>query len=69
LDGILQLLVEKRASMSDVVEAGYDRETVQKVTRLLKLSEYKRRQAPIGVKLTSMGFGRDWRMPLTNGDA
>jgi NAD+ synthase len=67
LDGILQLLIEGRASVQEVVTAGYERVTVAQVVRLLKQSEYKRSQAPIGVKLTSMAFGRDWRMPLSNG--
>jgi NAD+ synthase len=67
LDGILHLLIDQRASCDDIIAEGYAAETVQKVVRLVKLSEYKRRQAPIGVKLSSMAFGRDWRMPLTNG--
>ena len=67
LDGILRLLIEERADAATVIAAGYDTDTVAQVIRLLKRSEYKRSQAPIGVKLTTMGFGRDWRLPLTSG--
>ncbi len=66
LDAILKSLVEGRLSVDDMVRAGYEREVVEHVARLLYVSEYKRRQAPPGVKLTTMAFGRDRRFPLTN---
>lgn len=64
LDTILFALIEKQQSVSEVVRAGHDRETVEKVNRLLYSAEYKRRQAPPGVKITSMVFGKDWRYPI-----
>ncbi len=67
LDGILRLLIEGRAGKREIIDAGYDAATVLQVIRLLKRSEYKRSQAPIGVKLTTMSFGRDWRYPLASG--
>ncbi len=66
LDKILYHLVEERLAVDEVAAKGYDRATVEKVARLLYISEYKRRQAPPGVKLTAMAFGRDRRFPLTN---
>ncbi len=69
LDAILAQLIEGRASPADVVAQGFDPETVQRVARLLRLSEYKRRQAPPGPKVTTLNFGRDRRLPMTNGFA
>jgi len=66
LDKILFAMVEERLSVDDIVAKGYDRAVVEKVARLLYMSEYKRRQAPPGVKLSRMAFGRDRRFPLTN---
>ena len=67
LDGILSLLIEDEASIEDVVRQGYERETVRRVWRMIDRAEYKRRQAPPGVKITRRGFGRDRRYPITNG--
>ena len=67
LDGILQGIVEDERSVADVVAAGYNEETVRRVWRLLDLSEYKRRQAPPGPKITRKNFGKDRRYPITNG--
>jgi NAD+ synthase len=67
LDAILQGLVEEERSVSEIVARGFARETVTRVQRLLYSAEYKRRQAPPGVKITSKSFGRDRRYPLTNG--
>jgi NAD+ synthase len=67
LDGILQAIVEDERSVADVVAAGYNEETVRRVWRLLDLSEYKRRQAPPGPKITRKNFGKDRRYPITNG--
>lgn len=67
LDAILAQLIEQEHSVEEIVAQGYARETVLKVLRLLDRAEYKRRQAPPGVKLTRKAFGRDRRYPLTNG--
>jgi NAD+ synthase len=67
LDGILERLVEREQSVADTVAAGFDRETVLRVDRMVHLAEYKRRQAPPGVKVTLKNFGRDRRYPITNG--
>ena len=67
LDAILQGLIEDEKSVDQIVAAGFDRTTVSRVQRLLYSAEYKRRQAPPGVKITRKSFGRDRRYPLTNG--
>ena len=67
LDAILQGLVEGERSVEEIVGRGYPRDTVMRVQRLLYLAEYKRRQAPPGVKITRRSFGRDRRYPITNG--
>jgi len=67
LDGILELYVEQEMGVAEIVERGYDLEVVRKVSRLVDLSEYKRRQAAPGVKITRRAFGKDRRMPITNG--
>ena len=67
LDGILAGLVEGERSVDDLVEAGYDRATIVRVWKMLDRAEYKRRQAPPGVKITARAFGRDRRYPITNG--
>lgn len=67
LDGILEALIEDELSVADVAARGFDPETVRRIWRMLDLAEYKRRQAPPGVKLTRRAFGRDRRYPITNG--
>jgi NAD+ synthase len=67
LDGILDCLVERDFGLSETVAEGYDPETVRRVWRMLDRAEYKRRQAPPGVKITRRAFGRDRRYPITNG--
>jgi len=67
LDGILVRLIEGEAGIDSVVADGFDRATALRVWRLLDRAEYKRRQAPPGVKITSRAFGRDRRYPMTNG--
>lgn len=67
LDDILECLVERDLSLQDIVARGHDAETVDRVWRMLDRAEYKRRQAPPGVKLTSRSFGRDRRYPITSG--
>jgi NAD+ synthase (glutamine-hydrolysing) len=66
LDDILVRFVEQGQSTAEILAAGHDRETLSKVYRLLRSSEYKRRQAAPGVRITPRAFGRDWRFPLTN---
>jgi NAD+ synthase len=66
LDGILECLVEHECSFEDTVARGYDPATVKRIEHLLYISEYKRRQAPPGVKISSRNFGRDRRYPITN---
>ena len=67
LDAILEGLVEGEQSVDQMVSAGYDRATVLRVWKMLDRAEYKRRQAPPGVKITQRAFGRDRRYPITNG--
>lgn len=67
LDPILQAYVEEDRSLEEIVEAGFDRATVARVIGMVDHSEFKRRQAPIGVKITHRAFGKDRRMPITNG--
>ena len=66
LDDILESLIEHERGLAEIVARGHDRETVNRVWRLLDRAEYKRRQAPPGVKLTTRAFGRDRRYPITN---
>jgi NAD+ synthase len=66
LDRILERLVEQEESTASIVAAGFDRETVMKIERMLYLAEYKRRQAAPGVKVTLRNFGRDRRYPIVN---
>ncbi len=67
LDRILELYVEQDYSAEAIIALGLDREQVQRVVRLVDLNEYKRRQAPIGVRISQRGFGRDRRYPITSG--
>lgn len=67
LDPILQAYVEEDRSLEEIVVAGYDRATVARVMAMVDGSEYKRRQAPIGIKITHRALGKDRRMPITNG--
>jgi NAD+ synthase (glutamine-hydrolysing) len=66
LDAILARYMEQDESIEQIVAAGYEPADVDKVTRLIKLNEYKRRQAPIGIRITHRAFGRDWRYPITS---
>lgn len=67
LDDILHQMIEGERSVRDIVDSGHDEATVRRVWRLLDRAEYKRRQAPPGVKITPRAFGRDRRYPITNG--
>ncbi|WP_448532027.1 NAD+ synthase [Pseudothermotoga sp.] len=66
LDGILRLCIEEGLDAEEIVQKGYDPSTVGKVLQMLHTSEYKRKQAPIGTKISVRAFGKDWRMPMTN---
>ncbi|HEX7737219.1 MAG TPA: NAD+ synthase [Ktedonobacteraceae bacterium] len=66
LDPILRAYVEQDRSIDEIIAMGFDAAIVQRIMRLVDLSEYKRRQAPPGVKITTRAFGRDRRLPITN---
>ena len=66
LDPILRAYVEEDRTLDEMLAMGFDRQTVERVMRLVDSSEYKRRQAPPGVKITTRAFGRDRRLPITN---
>ncbi len=66
LDGIIERYMEQGASLQDLVAEGYPAADVNRVVRLIRINEYKRRQAPVGIRVTHRGFGRDWRYPITN---
>ena len=67
IDGIIEHYVEKNASPSEIVAAGYAPAAVEQIVRLLRINEYKRKQGPFGPRITERAFGRDWRYPLSNG--
>ena len=66
LDAVLAAYVERDMSVDAIVAAGHDRDLVERVARMVDAAEYKRRQGPLGVKITPKAFGRDRRMPVTN---
>lgn len=66
LDAIVQRYMENDEGIQALVADGFDRSDVEKVTRLIKLNEYKRRQSPVGIRVTHRSFGKDWRYPITN---
>ena len=66
LDAIMQMYMEENRGIAEILAAGYRKEDVERVTRLIKINEYKRRQAPIGIRVTHRAFGRDWRYPITS---
>jgi NAD+ synthase (glutamine-hydrolysing) len=67
LDPILEAFIEKDFSVEQITELGFDREIVVRVLKMVKRAEYKRRQAPPGVRVSNRAFGRDWRYPITSG--
>ena len=67
LDAILEAFIEEDQSVEEITARGFDRATVARVLQMVKLAEYKRRQAPPGVRISSRAFGRDWRYPITSG--
>jgi NAD+ synthase (glutamine-hydrolysing) len=66
LDAILERYMENDQSIEAIIAAGFDKADVEKVTRLIKINEYKRRQAPVGIRVTHRSFGKDWRYPITS---
>ncbi len=66
LDEIVSRYMENDQSSEEIIAAGFDRADVEKVTRLIRINEYKRRQAPVGIRVTHRSFGKDWRYPITN---
>ncbi len=66
LDEIVSRFMENDQSSEDIIAAGFERADVEKVTRLIRLNEYKRRQSPVGIRVTHRSFGKDWRYPITN---
>ena len=65
LDAILQRYMENDQGIEEIVAAGFDRATVERVARLIRINEYKRRQAPVGIRVSHRSFGKDWRYPIT----
>ena len=66
LDGIMEGYMEQGQGIAELLAAGYRKEDIERITRLIKINEYKRRQAPVGVRVTHCAFGRDWRYPITS---
>ncbi|MEO5607747.1 MAG: NAD+ synthase, partial [Polaromonas sp.] len=66
LDAILARYMENDESVDTIVAAGFERSVVERVARLIRINEYKRRQAPVGIRVTHRSFGKDWRYPITS---
>ncbi len=66
LDAVIEQYMEQDASLAQMVAAGHPEPEVRRIVRMIRLSEYKRRQAPVGIRVTHRAFGRDWRYPITN---
>ena len=66
LDAILSRFMEEDQSAVDIVKEGFSAEDVALVTRLIRINEYKRRQSPVGIRVTHRSFGKDWRYPITS---
>ena len=67
LDPIIEMYVEKDMSPEEIISEGFDGDEVRRILRLIDLNEYKRRQVPIGIKISDRNFGKDRRYPITNG--
>ncbi|MDE0789239.1 MAG: NAD+ synthase [Woeseiaceae bacterium] len=67
LDPILEAFIEEDLSVAEITERGFDRDTVVHILEMVQRNEYKRRQAPPGVRISGRAFGRDWRYPITSG--
>jgi NAD+ synthase (glutamine-hydrolysing) len=66
LDAIIARYMENDEGVEALIADGFERADVEKVTHLIKLNEYKRRQSPVGIRVTHRSFGKDWRYPMTN---
>ena len=66
LDAILKRYMENDQSIDAIVDAGFERAVVERVARLIRINEYKRRQAPVGIRVSHRSFGKDWRYPITS---
>jgi NAD+ synthetase len=66
LDGIIEAYVERDLAPAEIVALGYRRDDVERTVRMIRTAEYKRRQSPVGIRVTPRGFGKDWRYPITN---
>ena len=66
LDPILEAFMEEDLSVAEIVARGFDRDVVIRILELVKRNEYKRRQAPPGIRISRRAFGRDWRYPITS---
>jgi NAD+ synthase (glutamine-hydrolysing) len=66
LDAILERYMENDQSVAEIIAAGFAQADIERVTRLIKINEYKRRQAPVGIRVTHRSFGKDWRYPITS---
>ena len=67
LDSILEAFIEEDLSVAEITERGFERDTVVRILEMVQRNEYKRRQAPPGVRISGRAFGRDWRYPITSG--
>jgi NAD+ synthase (glutamine-hydrolysing) len=65
LDAILERYMENDQGVEEIIAAGFERPVVERVARLIRINEYKRRQAPVGIRVTHRSFGKDWRYPIT----
>jgi NAD+ synthase (glutamine-hydrolysing) len=65
LDAILERYMENDQGIEEIIAAGFERAVVERVARLIRINEYKRRQAPVGIRVTHRSFGKDWRYPIT----
>jgi NAD+ synthetase len=66
LDAIMEAYTERNLSSAEIVALGHAEADVRKVVRLIRVNEYKRRQSPVGIRITPRAFGRDWRYPITS---
>jgi NH3-dependent NAD+ synthetase len=66
LDAIIEAYMERDESPREIIARGFGEADVRKVVGMLKINEYKRRQAPVGIRVTQRGFGKDWRYPITS---
>jgi len=66
LDAIVEAYMENNRSLAEIIDAGVDADDARRVVRLIQINEYKRRQSPVGIRITARGFGKDWRYPITS---